>query len=120
MDHRIQLVLARMEESACKGCPSIVELASTLGISESHLRHLFKIHVGVSPKRYLKLVRLEKLRATLTCPVVEIKQAIAISGFSDLSHAVRDYKTRYGQTPGQTRRLAQCRINEVGNSRIGH
>jgi len=102
LDHRIQFVLGKMEECACQKCPDLREFASALGISGSYLRHLFKKEVGVPPNRYLKLIRLEKLRALLICHPIQIKQAIAASGLTDFSHTVRDYKALYGQTPSQT------------------
>lgn len=106
LDSRIEFVLRKMEDG--DDCPNLEELASSLDMSKSYLRHLFKQEVGMPPNRYIKLVRLNKLRALLTYSLIQVKQAIVVSGLSDFSHTVRDYKLLYGQTPSQTKRARQC------------
>jgi len=79
VDCRIQYVIAKINERVCRDCPDLQELARTLNISPSHLRHLFKHEVGVSPNKYIKLMRLEKLRALLMGSKIQIKEAIAVT-----------------------------------------
>jgi len=110
VDSRVEQVITQMNERACQGCPDLNEFAHSVNMSLSHLRHLFKREVGVSPNRYLKLMRLEKLRSLLMGSKIQIKQAIAASGLSDFSHGVRDYKALYGQTPLQTNNCANSKI----------
>jgi transcriptional regulator GlxA family with amidase domain len=107
IDRRIELIIRRMHQCGSQGCPDLSEMARSLDMSLSHLRHLFKRELGVSPSRYLKVMRLEKLRRLLMGSKIQIKQAIAASGLSDFSHTVRDYKALYGQTPLET----NCRAN---------
>jgi len=94
--------MSKLSDTDDSASPDLAKLAIALNISVSYLRHIFSKEVGIPPGRYLKLTRLARLRALLKDSNLRVKEAIAASGLSDFSHAVRDYKTVYGQTPSQT------------------
>lgn len=79
------------------------ELASKLNLSGSRLRHLFKKELGVSPRRYLRLMRMKQAKALLESSFLSVKEIAARVGINDISHFGREYKLLYGQTPNQTR-----------------
>jgi transcriptional regulator GlxA family with amidase domain len=85
----------------------IKEIAATLHISSSHLRHLFKKELGVAPTHYVKVLRLRKAKKLIENTFLSIKEIMAAVGISDLSHFVRDYKEHCGETPSQARARAQ-------------
>ena len=95
-------MMSKLSDTDDSASPDLAKLAIALNISVSYLRHIFSKEVGIPPGRYLKLTRLARLRALLKDSNLRVKEAIAASGLSDFSHAVRDYKTVYGQTPSQT------------------
>jgi transcriptional regulator GlxA family with amidase domain len=85
----------------------IKEIAATLHISSSHLRHLFKKEVGMAPAHYVKVVRLQRAKKLLENTFLSVKEIMAEVGISDPSHFVRDYKELYGETPSHARARAQ-------------
>jgi len=78
-------------------------LARLVHLSDSRLRHVFSTEVGLSPTKYLKLLRLKKARELLKASFLEIKEIATATGFGDVSHFVRDYKAIYGETPSRSR-----------------
>jgi transcriptional regulator GlxA family with amidase domain len=82
------------------------EIADSVHISRSRLRHLFRAETGISPTRYVKLLRLELARRLMESSFLSVKEVCAAVGASDFSHFVRSYKSVFGETPSQTR--AEC------------
>ena len=78
------------------------EIAARLNLSASRLRHLFKEQTGWSPGRFSKEWKLWKAKRILQETFCSVKETAAIAGFSDLSHFVRDYKSRFGCRPSET------------------
>lgn len=82
---------------------SVIELTSFLKVSERHLQRSFAEHIGISPKRYsritriqhfLKLVRTNSSQNSLTNLVYDC-------GFYDQAHLIREMKNISGITPSQ-------------------
>jgi AraC family transcriptional regulator of arabinose operon len=83
----------------------VSDIAADLNLSSSRFRHLFKQELGLSPKRYLKLTRLNRAKKLLENSFLRVKEITTVLGVNDVSHFVRDYKAFYRQTPSQTRVL---------------
>ena len=60
--------------------------------------------IGISPSKYVKQLKLQRAKELLDATSLSIKEVMWEAGFTDFSHAVRDYKRLYGETPSQTRR----------------
>jgi len=93
---RFQTVLAKESRA-----PSfdVETLAGKLGMSRSHLHRRVTEVFGIAPSEVLMSFRLERAARMLvrgTGNVGEIGYAV---GFKDLSHFVRRFRARYGQTP---------------------
>ncbi len=77
---------------------SISETAGALGLSVRQLERRFLARVGVTPKRFVALRRLEralasvKTRASWTAAAVD-------AGYYDQSHFIRDFRRFAGTTP---------------------
>ncbi len=79
---------------------TLQSLVSQVGYSQKHLIHLFKKHLGVSPKTYLRILRFQKA-------IQEIGQRgdiewthLAIDcGYYDQAHFINDFKNFSGFTP---------------------
>ena len=80
--------------------------ASLVHLSPSRFRHLFRDELGISPTQYSKLARLQRAKDLLQNSDLRVKEICALLGVNDVSHFVRDYKIRYGETPSQTRALS--------------
>ena len=82
---------------------SLEELARSVNLSASRLRHLFKEEMGVSLAQYLKTQRLEKAKHLLETTFLNLKEVMHRAGFTDRSHFMRDFRKAYGQPPLQYR-----------------
>lgn len=78
-------------------------LASSLGISESKLRMLFKQHAGTTPHQYILEQRLRESRVRLATGRPVVKVVAAACGFSSPEVFCRCFRARFGITPGAYR-----------------
>jgi AraC-like DNA-binding protein len=102
-DPRIQQAVNLLRSNAFVAPVRINEIAAKLHLSRSHLAHLFKREVGIAPTHYVRVLRLRKAKNLLETTFLSVKEIMAMVGFADLSHFVRDYKQEFGETPSQTR-----------------
>lgn len=84
---------------------SIEELAKSLNLSSSRLRHLIKADIGLSPNRYIRTLRLERAKHLLGTNFLSIKEIMGQVGYNDPSHFARDFKAVIGMSPRQYRLL---------------
>ena len=89
-------------ENAPRNAP-LEEAARQVNLSSSRLRHLVREHLGLSPTKYMKQVKLQRAKELVMSTALSIKEVMWEAGFTDFSHSVRDYKRLYGETPSQTR-----------------
>lgn len=75
------------------------EVARSVNLSASRLRHLFKDETGLSPVQYLKAQRMQKAKTLLETTFLSLKEVMHQSGFTDRSHFVRDFRKAYGLPP---------------------
>jgi AraC family transcriptional regulator of arabinose operon len=78
------------------------ELAKSLNLSTSRLRHLFKDETGISPVQYLKAQRMKKARELLETTFLNLKEVMHTVGVKDKSHFIRDFKKTFGLSPHNT------------------
>jgi AraC family transcriptional regulator of arabinose operon len=102
-DKRVRWALEWLRNHDLTQPAPVGQLAKSVHLSSSRLRHLFKSELGLTITRYRKLLRLEKARDLLRTSFLEVKEIAGIVGFGDVSHFVRDYKMTYGETPTETR-----------------
>ena len=105
MDWRIEKVNRHLQ----RGCNleprlAITQLAGSLNLSPSRLRHLFKSETGLSLKRCLIESRLESGRVLLETSSLSIKEIAMKVGYSHMSHFVRDFRRSYQSPPGHYRK----------------
>jgi two-component system response regulator YesN len=93
------------------------EMAKSVNLSPWRLAHLFKAEVGISPLRYLTLVRLQKARHYLETGFLTVREIGASVGIPNASHFTRSFKAAYGSSPVQHRsshfRVTAVRDNEA-------
>ncbi len=99
-DSRIQWALRLIWQNRAV---HITDIAKSLNLSDSRFRHLFTEELGICPRDYLRLARLERAKDLLENSFLRVKEVTALVGINDISHFVRDYKAIYKQTPSQTR-----------------
>ncbi len=93
---------------------SIEHLSHKVGYSQKHLIRLFKDHVGLTPKAFLKVERFQRT-------IQEIESAKSIdwlnlamdTGYYDHAHFINDFKLFSGLTPQQYLHLKNDQLNYV-------
>lgn len=69
------------------------------GLSPRQLRRLFEIYIGDTPKTFSKVVRFQHVLKTHFTH--NNNAPIAIDGYYDQSHFIKDFKSLYGSTPAK-------------------
>jgi AraC-like DNA-binding protein len=109
VEHFLLSILNRDNEdmliqTACKaldrsnGNYPISTLARSLGITERTLERRFQIHIGATPKKYARIVRLRNAifqRKKLS----SWADVACVAGYYDQSHMIHDFHELYGMSP---------------------
>ncbi len=75
-------------------------VAVDLGVSERHLRRVFRETVGMSPKKFAKLTRFHRaLRAADEGPRASWASIAAAAGYYDQAHLIAEFRVIAGVTP---------------------
>jgi AraC-like DNA-binding protein len=83
------------------GVLPIAELERQLGVSRTTLAARFRDHVGVTPKRYARIVRLRGVLAELQRGGAPLARVALDRGFYDQSHLNTEFRALTGITPCQ-------------------
>jgi AraC-like DNA-binding protein len=97
------LVRAVTLATRAHGLVRVDDLATTAGVSARQLERQFAIHVGLSPKRFLRVLRFQQVLAALREPSAASSgwaDVAAQHGFYDQAHFINDFKHFTGETPG--------------------
>ena len=122
MDARVRKVIELMRSGFHRPV-DIDELARSVNLTPSRLRHLFKAETGAPPARYLRTLRMRKAESLLAGTFMRVKEIASVVGAKDESHFMRDFKKLYGLTPSQYRATVHApdaeRAREVAKSASG-
>jgi AraC-like DNA-binding protein len=105
-DRRIRRVADYMRFNA-GGEADIGTLAKEAGLSRAHFFRLFQSSIGLPPKVYFNVVRMEQaVEAVLhnDCPFSEIGAGL---GFSDPAHFTRFFRNNAGVSPSEFRQVSR-------------
>ena len=103
--------LGRLEENPCvdyavsriTAAPeslTMEEISRAIGYSQKHFIHLFKHHVGVAPKSYLRIMRFNKTLTEISNTAEIDWSSLALDcGYYDQPHFIGDFKKFSGYTP---------------------
>lgn len=92
---------------------SVRSMARDLGVSVRTLQLQFAQAVGLSPKEYARIRRLQATLHLLDNGATALAEAAQRAGFSDQAHATRELRTLAGLTPARLRQaLAAERAGE--------
>lgn len=75
------------------------ELVSRFGMTEGHLRRLFRAAFGRTPRQYLAELRVRRAEELLRTTDQSVKQAALHVGFTNLAVFRRVFKRVFGRTP---------------------
>ena len=83
-----------------EGLITIDELASKVFIGKRQLEREFKQKMGISPKQYMRLARLNKVNRLIEDGKrIDLSELSYICGYADQSHFIRDFKHFTGEAP---------------------
>ena len=102
MDQRVEKIQQLMRDNLHREI-SLNELANSVNLSVWRIGHIFTSDVGMSPIKYLRLLRMERARYLLETSYLSIKEIGFYVGLKDESHFVRDFKKVYGAAPTEYR-----------------
>ena len=83
---------------------ALASLAAHLGITDRHLRRIFKDEHGVTPLQYVQTRRLLLAKQLLVDSCLPVEQIAGISGFGSSRRFNAVFNMRYGMSPGRLRR----------------
>jgi len=96
---RAELALAAAERLT-SGSGSVYAVAAELGVSERHLRRVFRETVGVSPKGYARIARFQRaLGAAREDGRAGWASIAAAAGYYDQAHLIAEFRAIAGVTP---------------------
>ena len=101
----IKNVRDKLHESLIDTEISISTISHELSISQRQLHHSFKNSYGISPKQYLQVLRLNKVRRELlyaTSKSITVSEIAFKYGFTHLSHFSKLYKDMFHELPSKT------------------
>jgi len=97
-DWRVALLLETLSRSAILSL-TIERVSSQLRLSPRHAAVIFKKHIGVSFRSYVRQKRLERAKDLLAQPELSVKEIASNVGYSATSNFDRDFRVAYGQRP---------------------
>ena len=78
-------------------------VAEHFSLSRNNLSQQFKRHLGISPAKYITVLKIDQAKELLTKTNMTIKDIAAHIGYSDSSIFVKNFKTITSLTPNQYR-----------------
>jgi AraC-like DNA-binding protein len=87
--------------SARAGAIDVSRLATHVGLGERQLERAFDHHVGLGPKAFARVMRLQALVSSMQRAPRSFAALAADHGFSDQAHLVREVRALSGVTPGE-------------------
>lgn len=85
-----------------RGVITVNDLVVKLGISQRHLARKFNDWIGTNPKNFCNIIKFQNIFAQLNqIQDVNWLEIALTNGYYDQSHLIRQFKSFYGQTPGQ-------------------
>lgn len=91
---------------------SLADLCQHLGVSARSLQQAFKAHLGLSPMAYLRDIRLDAVRNTLSRAKpgdrATVLGAAEAYGFFHMGHFCAHYQRRFGESPSETLRQSRA------------
>ena len=102
MDRRVETVVTLIKNDLHR-VPTLRQMARSVNLSTSRFYYLFTAEVKMPPARYLRILRMQTAKQLLETTFLSVKEIVAVVGFNDESHFVRNFKKLYGVTPTEHR-----------------
>jgi AraC-like DNA-binding protein len=84
----------------------VEDIVRASGRSYRTVQRWFENSVGITPRRYLRLIRFHRAMADVGAPAANLADQAAKGGFADQAHMARDFRLLAGVAPRTARRRA--------------
>ena len=101
-----QLTIALRVAFACGGDISVAQLARSSGVHARTLARMFDRNVGLPPKRFLRIVRLQTALRALPAGT-SLARVAADMGYFDQAHFIREVRSLLDATPTEVKRISR-------------
>jgi AraC-like DNA-binding protein len=106
--------VVRALQRLAAGATDVGPLVEESGYSHRRFIELFSREVGLTPKRYGRVLRFQRaLRLLGEAPRAPLAALALEAGYSDQPHFAREFRELAGQSPGRYRELAPAARNHV-------
>lgn len=82
-----------------QGKIGLAEIQKQIGVSERSLERFFKRHIGLSPKRYYRILRFSNVFNLVQEKGFKWSDVVYLGGFYDQSHFIKNFKEFTGEEP---------------------
>jgi AraC-like DNA-binding protein len=96
-----------MREYRCHNL-SVQDFARLTGRSPSSFNRDFKRQFGTTPHQWLIDARLDRAMELIQSTQMTVTEVALEIGYDNVSHFIKAFKTKYGQTPKQARSKITC------------
>ena len=93
--------LLRVMDASIEEPIGLRDLAKQAGLSPRQAQRLFTRHLGITPTRYFRKIRLQRARDLLHQTSMTITEVALATGFPSPSHFSRNYRTEFKRMPSQ-------------------
>ncbi|MEK6344765.1 MAG: helix-turn-helix transcriptional regulator, partial [Curtobacterium sp.] len=104
VEQRMRRAIAFVHEHA--GDPiTVADIARACGLSERGLQDLFRRRLAVTPMRYLREARLDRVHLEFTTRgrrILTVRDVAHRWQFTHLGRFASDYRARFGESPRET------------------
>lgn len=109
-DGAVAFAVGALDRGAAVGA-----VTDQIGASASTLQRRFRAAVGLSPKQFGRIRRLQRVLRTVSAPAdgVDWAQVAARHGYFDQAHLIHDFRALTGLTPGRYRPRSAAEHNHV-------
>ena len=108
-DWRIRRVATSMRSETGRGA-SVDTFAREAGLSRAHFFRLFESSIGVPPKVYLNVVRMEQAVDAVLHQTANVSDISARLGFAEPAHFTRFFRNHAGVSPSEFRNVSRLAI----------
>jgi AraC-like DNA-binding protein len=105
-DWRIRRVATSMRSETGRGA-SVDTFAREAGLSRAHFFRLFESSIGVPPKVYLNVVRMEQAVDAVLHQTANVSDISARLGFAEPAHFTRFFRNHAGVSPSEFRNVSR-------------
>jgi len=113
VDARMAAAVARIESSA--GRARVDALARAAALSLRGFQSRFRAAVGLTPKEFARLTRLQATLRALDGSDASIAAVATDSGFADQAHVTRELRRTTGHTPAKLRDELRRHLTQAGD-----